>query len=134
MVSSVILKLLDELLGMVERSLTASLPQVSSLQRKVEAALGRAKGMQLSLQEVAQASGYQHDYLNRMLKQQAGLTLGQLRADRILKQAQAWLPRASSISEVAEELGFGDPNYFARWFRKQTGVSPSVWRRAMTRL
>ena len=33
------------------------------------------------------------------------------------------------ISEVAEASGFSDPNYFSRFFRKQTGISPSDYRK-----
>jgi len=74
-------------------------------------------------------AGYQHDYLNRLLKEHEGLTLGQLRAHKLLARVQRLLRQAGSIAEVAEAVGFDDPNYFARWFRKQTGLSPSRWRR-----
>jgi len=29
---------------------------------------------------------------------------------------------------AAEAAGFTDQNYFARWFKKQTGVTPMAWR------
>jgi len=33
------------------------------------------------------------------------------------------------ISLVADRAGFLDQNYFSRWFRKQTGLAPSKWRK-----
>ena len=72
--------------------------------------------------------GYQRDYLNRMLKSECGLTLGQLRARVRLREAQRFLRRGKSIGEVAGNVGIDDQNYFARWFRLQTGISPSAWR------
>ena len=72
--------------------------------------------------------GYQRDYLNRMLKSECGLTLGQLRARVRLREAQRFLRRGKSIGEVAGNVGIDDQNYFARWFRLQTGLSPSAWR------
>ncbi len=33
------------------------------------------------------------------------------------------------MAEVASETGFDDPNYFSRWFRAQTGCTPTAWRR-----
>lgn len=35
----------------------------------------------------------------------------------------------SSVTEIAYEVGFSDSNYFARQFRKVTGMSPSEYRR-----
>ena len=35
---------------------------------------------------------------------------------------------SAKISEIGWMCGFQDPNYFARWFRKKTGQTPSQWR------
>ncbi|OYU98724.1 MAG: hypothetical protein CFE26_27090 [Verrucomicrobiales bacterium VVV1] len=49
--------------------------------------------------------------------------------DRVrLESAQAALRSAPSVAEAATRCGFEDPNYFARWFRRQTGKTPSRWR------
>jgi transcriptional regulator GlxA family with amidase domain len=34
-----------------------------------------------------------------------------------------------SVTEIALECGFNEPNYFARQFRRHIGVSPSEYRR-----
>lgn len=34
-----------------------------------------------------------------------------------------------SVKEVAAELGFNDPFYFSNFFKKQTGFSPTDWRK-----
>jgi AraC-like DNA-binding protein len=82
----------------------------------------------LPLDQIAQRVGYQHDYLNRLLKQHDGLTLGQLRARQLLTRSQQLLRGRQSVGDVAEALGFNDPNYFSRWFRKHTGQTPTQWR------
>jgi AraC family transcriptional activator of pobA len=35
-----------------------------------------------------------------------------------------------SVEDIAREIGFDDPAYFSRFFRKRTGVSPAAWRQA----
>ncbi len=81
------------------------------------------------LTEVARSVGYHPDHLNRKLKHEAGLGLRALR-DRVrLESAQSALRGAASVAEAAVQCGFEDPNYFARWFRRQTGRTPSAWRR-----
>ena len=37
----------------------------------------------------------------------------------------------ASIGDIATLVGMDDQNYFTRWFRKQTGQTPSRWRAAM---
>ncbi|MCB1229104.1 MAG: helix-turn-helix domain-containing protein [Verrucomicrobiae bacterium] len=79
---------------------------------------------------VAEALDMQRDHLNRLLKQECGLTAGQLIAEHRLDLARRGLESSGrEIQEVAVSVGMLDRNYFARWFRKQTGLTPSVWRR-----
>ncbi len=77
---------------------------------------------------VARQAGYHPDHLTRKLKRETGLGLRALR-DRVrLAQAERALRSAATVAEAAAQSGFDDPNYFARWFRRQTGKSPSGWK------
>jgi AraC-like DNA-binding protein/quercetin dioxygenase-like cupin family protein len=81
------------------------------------------------LRQIARSHGYHPDHLTRKLKRESGLGLRALR-DRVrLEAAQAALRSEPTVAEAATRAGFDDPNYFARWFRRQTGRSPSAWRR-----
>lgn len=79
--------------------------------------------------EIARESGYVRDALSRRLKREHGLGLRGLRDQARLQAAQAALREDATIGTAASKAGFDDPNYFARWFRKQTGLTPSAWRR-----
>ena len=63
-----------------------------------------------------------------MLKPACGLTLGELRDTARLHAAQQLLARNISVAEVCSRPAFNDPNYFSRWFRAQTGCTPTAWR------
>lgn len=81
------------------------------------------------LRRIARDFGYHPDHLSRKLKRESGLGLRALR-DRVrLEAAQAALRTSVTVAEAATRSGFEDPNYFARWFRRQTGQSPQAWRR-----
>ena len=79
------------------------------------------------LRQVVQRSGYQRDHLNRLVKNETGLTLGQLRTQRRLARAKELLSLGMRVADVAEAVGVLDQSYFARWFRRQTGQPPSRW-------
>ncbi len=50
--------------------------------------------------------------------------------DRLIGEACARLTRLDlSVEEIGYGLGFKDPGYFNRFFRKHTGSSPGVFRR-----
>ncbi|AWI09319.1 helix-turn-helix domain-containing protein [Ereboglobus luteus] len=82
-----------------------------------------------ALAQVVKQSGYQRDYLNRLVKRETGLTLGRYRAQQRLARAKELLAQGVRVSEVAAETGLPDQSYFARWFKKQTGRMPSAWAR-----
>lgn len=81
------------------------------------------------LAEAVAQSGYQRDHLNRLVKRHTGLTLGQHRAQRRLALAKKLLAEGVRVGEVAAAAGLPDQSYFARWFRRQTGVTPSASQR-----
>jgi AraC-like DNA-binding protein len=51
------------------------------------------------------------------------------RRARLQEAKQRLLYSGASVQEVAAQLGFADQHYFADWFRKRVGVSPSAFRR-----
>lgn len=132
-ISALILALLDLLLGGMVIPRPGQAEFQSPVARKLQGLLAAPGAAAVPIHQLAAQAGYQHDYLNRLLKQHDGLTLGQMRARKLVVRAQELLPQANSIAEVALALGFGDPNYFARWFRKHAGVPPSQWRRNSAR-
>lgn len=77
--------------------------------------------------QLARTIGLQQDYLNRLVRRTTGLTLGQWRCKELLKACERELARSGPIGEAALRLGFSDANYFSRWFRRQTGMTPRSW-------
>lgn len=84
---------------------------------------------ELSPAVVAAGLGVSLDHLNRQLRAESGLTVGQLLAGARLERARHLLRHSElPVGAVAADVGYPDQNYFARWFRRQTGQSPSRWR------
>lgn len=69
--------------------------------------------------------------LNRLCLKLAGKSAFDLTQDRLMLEAcrkLTYLP--ASIASIAYELGFQDPAYFSRLFKKRMGLSPREFRRA----
>ena len=50
-----------------------------------------------------------------------------IRNVRLQRAAQLLKTTDRQIAEVAYDVGFNDPNYFNRVFKKEFGVSPGEW-------
>ncbi|MGB1090763.1 MAG: helix-turn-helix domain-containing protein [Oceanobacter sp.] len=67
--------------------------------------------------------------LNRTCNQLAGQTAGDLIQSRLVLESQRLLIYTSvPVSQIGYELGFVDPAYFSRFFRKHMKVSPTDFR------
>ncbi|MBV1789753.1 helix-turn-helix domain-containing protein [Marinobacterium sp. D7] len=67
--------------------------------------------------------------LNRACSSVAGKNVSELLHDRLTLEAQRMLIYSSvPVSLIAYDLGFGDPAYFSRFFKRRTGTAPSSFR------
>jgi len=73
-------------------------------------------------------------WLERQFKRTIGRTVGQeiLRV-RIEKAKQLLLDTELALPEVAAECGFAQAHHLGLMFRRQTGLTPGAYRRAMRR-
>ncbi|SFS53759.1 response regulator transcription factor [Marininema halotolerans] len=83
----------------------------------------------LSLEKVATHVQRNASYLSHLLSRTQGKPFRELLADIRLTQAKRLLETTPlSISEIANQTGFSNANYFSRLFKKQTGCSPRTYR------
>ena len=84
----------------------------------------------LSVEEIARAAGISESLLFRLFRTEAHTTpvayLQQLRIHRAMQLLTDL--SAIPIFEIAAQCGFWDVSYFCRVFRKQTGMTPRVYR------
>jgi AraC family transcriptional activator of pobA len=77
----------------------------------------------------AEALAMTPDRLNDHVKRATGVTAGHLIRQRVLTEAKRQLVFTGlSIQQIAYDLAFSDPSHFARFFRKQTGLTPQAFR------
>lgn len=62
--------------------------------------------------------------LNEICKEATGFTMSNYLKERIVLEAKRLLSHsAGSVKEIGYHLGFEDPSYFARFFKKNTGLT-----------
>jgi AraC-like DNA-binding protein len=85
----------------------------------------------IRLEELAAIAGLSQSHFSHAFKASTGLPphQWQMRA-RIGHVKRMLLKSDLSLTEIAAETGFADPAHFTRMFRRQVGVSPSIWRRS----
>lgn len=85
--------------------------------------------------KIAEAIGYNPDYLGRIYHKVYGCTLTDaIHRRRIDKACQYLLDTQMTIEQIAEKCGFADPDYFRRIFRRYMQISPGDYRREYSRV
>jgi AraC family L-rhamnose operon transcriptional activator RhaR len=82
-----------------------------------------------SLRELAEALRVEKSYVVRLFKAYTGLSpMAYLAHCRAECAATLLVTTNRSVTEVAQEVGWSDPNYFARRFRSHFGLSATTFR------
>jgi AraC-like DNA-binding protein len=83
----------------------------------------------LTTSKVAEALGYNADYLGRIYRQVYGTTLTEaIHRRRVHFACQYLLDSNLTIEQIAQKCGFIDPDYFRRVFRRHMQISPGKYR------
>ncbi len=84
----------------------------------------------ISLEQVSDALHVSPSYLSRCFRKSAGQTLTDYLTGVRIREAEKLLLRTRiPISHISLNVGFTEPNYFSRLFKRQTGQTPQAFRK-----
>lgn len=84
----------------------------------------------ITLDELAEKCYTNKYHLSHLFTRTQGVSVGKYILDKRIALSKELLKnRSNSVEYIAEETGFHDPAYFCRVFKRETGKSPSAWRK-----
>lgn len=88
-------------------------------------------GERISLRDVAHAVGLSRSHLTTVVRRKTGRAVGEWISERRMAEARKLLVQTDlAAEEVGRRVGYGDPAYFVRTFRRAHSATPLGWRRA----
>jgi len=83
----------------------------------------------MGLQDIADAVGLSRNYLCGLFKKETGLNVWDYLTSRRMEEAKRLLHETNDKTyEVALKVGYDNPGYFSRMFRKYVGTSPREYK------
>lgn len=80
----------------------------------------------ISLEDVSQTVDISSYYFSKVFKEETGENFIEYLTKLRMEEAQRLLEESDlSIKEVCSEVGYSDPNYFSRNFKKYAGITPT---------
>ena len=122
-------KALDLFLSRIKSGQPPIIPQVVNLFLESVFDPQRAIG---NIAGYAQAAGISENYLSRLVKQSTARSVGAwIDIARLVRAKKLLAGTSMPIIDVASAVGLDDQSYFARFFKKETGQTPSEFRKTM---
>jgi AraC family transcriptional activator of pobA len=101
------------------------LQQVRAFSQLLDAHFRHEKTVRFYASQLAVTANHLNALCRRVLNQ----TASELIHERVITEAQRRLAHsADTVSQVADYLGFEDPSYFTRYFKKYVGQTPETFR------
>lgn len=99
--------------------------KATSIVERAEKYISEHYAQAISLDDVAQSVNLSQHYFSRFFKQEKGVGFADYLAKvRIDHAIELLLMDELSVKEIAYMVGFNDPNYFSKAFKKITGFTP----------
>ena len=126
--------LFRELLMAMHRHMTENAPRVSGfIQDEVDRArtyFEEHYNEEISIEQYAVSRNMSTSWFNRSFRNSAGTSPMKYILDIRIRNAQVLLETTDyTISDIAALIGYDNPMYFSRLFRKAKGLSPSKYRK-----
>jgi len=103
--------------------------QTSALAKRSVAYIHQNYAKSVSRAEIARTIGVSENYLTQIFHQELGLPLWEYINRYRVTQAKELLSQTDhSVAYIASLVGFEDPAYFSRVFRRYVGQSPRAYR------
>lgn len=84
----------------------------------------------ITLESVANEMCISSYYFSKLFKKEANINFIDYLTDVRMKNAKYKIRNTNkSIKQISKEVGYNDPNYFSRVFKKQTSYSPSKYKK-----
>jgi len=104
--------------------------QAENIAEQVDLYLNRFFRNNITVEDIASSVNISYRHLARLYKNARGMTFAErLRTIRLDHAKQALISTSMPIKQIATEFGFSNEYYFATLFRKNTGLSPSEYRK-----
>lgn len=118
----------DALIGILRAHLGISDHQniLAQLRQYIDANIAR----HITNRELGEATGYNPNYLNRLVLGITGMSLHRyVLQQRLTHAAELLLTTQQPVSEIAIKLGFHSASHFTGFFKKATGTTPAQYRK-----
>lgn len=124
----------DELASAFQQVLiaeTSRAPETSAIAKQAVAYIQNRYEEPITRADIAQAIGVSENYLTQVFHDEMGIALWEyLNRYRISRSKDLLVQSGMTVAQVAMRVGFDDPAYFSRLFRRHTGQSPRAFRKS----
>ena len=113
----------------VSRNLSDEQPAGDEQQEEFRAFIVQHFMEDIAVKDIAGYFGYSEAYFCKLFKQYFGHSFVSYLTDYRMQQAEELMRTSTlSIKDIGKAVGYPDPNYFTKVFRRVRGVSPSGFR------
>ena len=102
------------------------------LVREARRLISANAGINFRVAHLCRSLGYSKSYLSRLFREQTGETLAAYAMKKRIGEAKRLIREGDmNFAEISDTLGFDNPQYFSRTFKRLTGMTPTEFRATM---
>lgn len=128
-VEEIKLKFISNLRGLFENINIIKGKEINNITGKVIKYITENYNKNITMVDAAKEINMSYHYFSKFFKEQTGENFVDFITNfRILKAKEMLKDESQTIKEIAYNIGYSDPNYFSKLFKKSTGLSPTEYR------